>query len=45
MLSQVYLGTMTPHAPEMDLHRHAEAACWRARVMASLVRLFTRRQV
>jgi hypothetical protein len=43
MLSQVYLGSMTPHAPEMDLHRHAEVACWRARVIARLMRLFTRR--
>jgi len=34
MLSQVYLGKMTPHVQEIDLHRHAEAACWRARVMA-----------
>lgn len=43
MLSQVYLGNMTPHAPEMDLHRHAEVACWRARFMARLARLFTRK--
>jgi hypothetical protein len=43
MLSQVYLGNMTPHVPEMDLHRHAEVACRRASLIARLVRLFTRK--
>jgi hypothetical protein len=43
MLSQVYLGNMTPHAPEMDLHRHAEAACRRASFMARIMRFFTRK--